>query len=371
MTKEIEVDFDAMKKNISQSPVLILVALIFLVIFLVSTVRIGRVSGEEVGILLNKLNGKINVINESGVRIYNGITSSFYVLDKTLQTLEMTEVKGRGDRLGKDNLKIKTVDGSDVYVDLKIQYRMNPEIADVVIQTSGPGNNYKKKWARDYIRALCRNYLGELTTEEFYDSSKRDAKIIMAQTEANKRLNPFGIYIDSIVIPQKPHFYAEYEAMIKRKKLADQAVLEEQSKAHAARQLQKTRIVEETNKKNVALEKFSGLMRQKIIDANAQAEQIQKAADEYYEQVSIGAVAVLYRKKQEAEGILARKTSEAKGIKALNEAMKGEGGKNLVKLEYARKLNEIQLTGKPFSIDGTVERFEHLQGAASTGRKGE
>ena len=56
-------------------------------------------------------------------------------------------------------------------------------------------------------------------------------------------------------------------------------------------------------------------------------------------------------------------------MQALNKAMEGEGGRNLVKLEYARKLKEINLRGKPFTIDGTVERFEHLKAAASTGRE--
>jgi hypothetical protein len=42
----------------------------------------------------------------------------------------------------------------------------------------------------------------------------------------------------------------------------------------------------------------------------------------------------------------------------------------MVKMEYARKLKDIIITGKPFTIQGTIERFEHLkEGAASTGRE--
>jgi regulator of protease activity HflC (stomatin/prohibitin superfamily) len=361
--------FKALEQIVKGGLIWLAIAFLVVVIFLFTTIRIGRVTGEQVGILLNKMNGKINVISQSGVKIYNGITSDFYVLDKTLQTLEMTEIKGRGDRKGKDDLKIKTIDGSDVYVDLKVQYRINPEIADVVITTSGPGDNFKGKWARDYTRSICRNHLGELTTEEFYDASKRNVKIMQAQKESNDRLNPFGINIDSIVIPQKPHFYKEYEEMIKKKKLADQGVLEEKSKALAAKQRQNTIIVEETNKKNVAIEQFKGQMRQKIIAAEAQGEKVKKSADAYFDQVTIGAEAALYQMTKNADGILARKKAEAQGIEALKEALEGEGGRNMVKLEYAKKLKKITLTGKPFTIQSKVERFEHLKGPASIVRK--
>jgi regulator of protease activity HflC (stomatin/prohibitin superfamily) len=216
-----KIDMQAAQKILEGNAPWAVAACVVLLLLLLSTVRIGKVSGEQIGLLLNRISGKIEVIDQSGVRIYNGLVSEFYVLDRTLQTLEMTAEASRGDRAGRDDLKIKTMDGSDVHVDLKIQYRIIPELAREVILSSGPGDNYKQKWARDYMRSTCRNYLGELTTEEFYDSSKRDAQLVLALNTGNERLRPFGINIDSIVIPKRPQFYAEYEEMIKKKKLAD------------------------------------------------------------------------------------------------------------------------------------------------------
>lgn len=348
-------------------------AALCVVILIFSTLRWGTITGEEVGVLLNRITGEMEVIEQSGVRIYNGFLSKLVVLDKTLQTLEMTEVEGRGERREKDDLKIKTVDGSDVYVDLKVQYRIIPSKADIVISTSGPGDLYKFKWVRDYVRTIARNRLGELTTEEFYDATKRDIKIDVAKLQVNDRLGLYGISVDHIVIPQRPHFYKEYEALIKRKKLADQAVLEEQSKALAAKQKQQTLIVQETNKKNVAVEQYEGRMTQLIIAANADAEKVKKQSDAYYDKVTIGAKAELYKLEKQANGILAQKKAEAEGIKALKAALEGEGGRNMVKFEYAKKLKGIKITGKPFTIQSTTERFEHLQdaAAASEGRKKE
>lgn len=361
-------NLEALKKILGSGLVPVGIAFVLIAAFCFMTIRIDTVSGEQVGIMLDRFSGEITVVEESGAKIYNGIRHSFSVLDKTLQTLEMTEARGRGDRSGKDDLKIKTIDGSDVYVDIKVQYRIMTAEADVVVTASGLRDNYKQKWARDYARSIVRNYLGELTTEEFYDASKRDAKLVLARNDLNTRLNPFGLNIGSIVIPQRPQFYAEYEEMIKKKKLADQAVLEEQSKALAAKQKQQTLIVQETNLKNVAVEQYEGAMRQAVIEAEADSNRLRKDAEAYYERVTINATAKLYEQIQTAEGIIAQKTAEAEGISEMNKALSAPGGRNMVKLEYARKLQGIAISGKPFTLEGHTERFEHLKPAASVGK---
>jgi len=362
-----KVDMQALQRVAGGALIWVGVAVLLLVSVLFNYIRFAKVRAEEVAIKLSKISGKIEVVTQPGTHRYNGITQRFFVLDKTIQSLEMTEATDRGDRMGRDDLKVKTIDGSDVYVDLKVQYAIDPNMADAVIRTSGPGDAYKQKWARDYVRAICRNYLGELTTEDFYDASKRDAKILTARNDANSRLKDYGIEIDNVVIPTRPHFYAEYEAMIKKKKLADQAVLEEQSKALAAKQKQETLIVQETNKKNVAVEQFKGEMQEKVIAAKAEGDKVQKGADAYFDRVTIGAGATFYAMEKEAEAILATKEAEAKGIEAMKKALEGEGGRNMVKLEYARKLRDVAISGKPFTLESHTSRFEHIPGAASAG----
>jgi len=357
---KVDINLQILRKLFGGSLMWLAAAFLVLAILLVTSIRVGRVEGTEVGLLLNKVTGKLEVIPQSGVRIYNGITNEFYVLEKTLQTLDMT---------GPDSLKIKTIDGSDVYVALKVQYRITPEKSDEVLQTSGPGNRYKIKWARDYVRSICRDHLGELTTEQFYDSSKRNAQIVKAKQEAKERLQRFGIQIDDIVVPQKPRFYAKYEELIKKKKLADQAVLEEQSKALAAVQVKETAKVDETAKKNVAVEQFRGEMQKKVIEAKAEADRTQRAADAYFKKFTVGADAEFYMLKQNAEATLARKKADAQGIEALKKALEGDGGRNMVKLEYAKKLKNLKISGQPYTVQSQTERFEHAVPAASEGRR--
>ena len=124
-----QVDLEALKKIMGGSLIWVALAFLVVVVFIFATIRVGRVTGEQVGVLLSKVSGKMTVIEQSGVRIYNGILGDFFILDRTIQTLEMrggrgedagagARRRGRARASAEDSLKIKTVDGSDVYVDL-------------------------------------------------------------------------------------------------------------------------------------------------------------------------------------------------------------------------------------------------------------
>jgi len=345
---------------------LILVALIAFLGY--KTFHLGEIKNTEVGVILNKITGESKVITQSGKHYYNSFTQVFYTLDKTQQIIEMTAVRNRGDRAGRDDIKVKTVDGSNVYVNLKIRYQItNPTKADLIIKTSGPGDAYKHKWIRDYTRALCRTNLGKLTTEEFYNNAaQRTAYLQEAKAKANKKLERFGLTILQIVMTNEPNFPREYTQKINERKRADQEVLKELSHFRAMKQKQLTIITEETNKKNVTIEEFRGKIARQNIKAEAEAEKVKKMAEAYYKTTTIDAQANLIATENKAKAILTQKRKEAEGIQAMTNALVGEGGRNMVKLEYAKRLQNIIINGQPYSIDNKLERFQHLYSPAAS-----
>lgn len=338
--------------------ILMVIALVLFIAFVAANIRIARVAGSEIGIKINDISGDIEVVAESGTVIYNGLISSFYLMDTADQRLEMTADTQRGDRRQQDDLRIKTIDGSDVYVDLTINYGVTRDKVDTVALTSGLGDAYKLKWVRDYSRSICRTVFGEMTTEEFYDASIREEKANKAKDELNSMLNPFGIEVRK-VIPEKFRFHQEYEEKIKAKKLADQEVEEQISKANAAQQDQIFRTVEATKKKEVFLATIDGQMQQLIVQAKANADKIVKEAEAYAVETMKGADAKFYEMEQNAEAITATKSAEAEALEKLASAMAGEGGRNIVKLEYAQRLKQMNVSGQPYSIDQESERMIH------------
>ena len=348
--------------------ILLLVALFLSALAISTTVRVERVSGTEVGIKVNNLNGNIEVITQSGTYIYNGILHTFHLMDTTVQRLEMTADANRGDKRSQDDLRIKTIDGSDVYLDLTINYRVLVDKIEEVIKTSGLGNAYKVKWIRDYSRSICRSVFGEMTTEQFYDASFRNEKALKAVNELNKNLKPFGVEVTK-VIAEKFRFHEEYEAKIRAKKLADQEVEEQISKANAAEQNQYFRTMEANKKKDVFVATFEGQMKQLLVQAKAEAEKEIKEAEAYEIKRKLGADARYYQEEKNSHAILARKSAEAEATKAMVKSLEGEGGMKIVKLSYADRLKDISMVGEPYTIQSTTERFSHIEEGASTQHK--
>ncbi|MEO0794788.1 MAG: SPFH domain-containing protein [Verrucomicrobiota bacterium] len=345
--------------------ILALSAMLLLSIAMLFTIRVQKVSGTEVGVKVNNLNGDLTVVPESGTYIYNGFLNSFHLLDTTVQRLEMTADSGRGDRAARDDLRIKTIDGSDVFLDLTINYQMRRDRIEEVVKTSGLGDAYKVKWVRDYARSVSRTVFGEMTTEQFYDASVRNEKALKTELEMNELLQPFGVEVTR-VIAEKFRFHPEYEDKIRAKKLADQEVEEQISKANAARQNQIFRTVEAEKKKDVFIASIEGGMRQLIVQAEAEANRQVKGAEAYAISTARGADAQYYQMEQNAKAILAQGSAEAEATEVMANALEGEGGRNLVKLAYASRLQSMNVTGQPYTISGETERFTHVQeGAAS------
>jgi regulator of protease activity HflC (stomatin/prohibitin superfamily) len=328
------------------------------------TFRVQRVSGTEVGIKVNNVTGDITVIAESGTNIYNGLLNSFHLLDMTVQRLEMVAQADRGNRSGRDDLRVKTVDGSDVFLDLTINYQLRRDMVEAVVVTSGLEDAYKFKWVRDYSRSICRAVFGEMTTEEFYDASVRNVKAQKAMEELNNELRPYGIEVSS-VIAEKFSFHAEYEERIRAKKLADQEVEEQVSKANASRQKQIFRVVEATKKKEVVLASYSGEMEKLIVEATANAERDVRQAEAYVIDTQLGADADFYSRDKNAQAILVTAQAEGEALTAMAKAYAGIGGVNLIKRAYAGKLAKMQITGQPFTIESKTERLSYKdEGAA-------
>lgn len=340
--------------------------MIWVFVFL-ATFTMGKVPPDKVGVLVNNLWHTHETYTQQGTYIYNAITSDLLLVDKREQTIELTMDENRGDRAGRDHIRVKTVDGSDVDVDVTINYSIIPEKVFVILQDCGVSGNYKA-WVRDYVRALCRYKLGELTTEEFYHSSNRKAKADAAQAELNAVLNPRGIQINSVQV-QHFEFYKEYQQKIAEKKLADQEVEEEKSKKLAAEEQQKTKIISATKAKEIRIAEVKGELTQTLVEAQGKAAKIRAEADSEFEKATRQKTALLYAAKQKAQGIQAERLAEAEGIRAFREALSSpEGAKNLVMMEYARRLKGMTFSGTPISLDNEVEVFEHRKGALKGGQ---
>lgn len=293
----------------------------------------------EVGVRTKKLFG-------SGIedRIYPpGATYFFFpflsdwaTFDISLQNLEMTSDRERGDRKGDDTVRFKTTDGNDIRVNVTVAWRIDPKKTPHLLARVGDSTiDVKEHLVRPACRAYVRDVLNEMHSEEYYVSSKRFEKAALAAKTLRKHLGPEGIIIEQVLLGEH-HFNKQYEKVIHDRKIAEQNAERLKSEALA---------VEAEARRN--LERARGDVQVSVAKAKGKSQQILIGAERRY-----------YEKQRESQALLAEKTARATGIERKNKALAGAGGRTLVKLRIAEALQGKPIIIVPAGSGANIQRLD-------------
>jgi len=329
------------------------------------------IEADEVAVIINNLTGGIKEIDRAGAVLYYPFIQDIYILDKRELVLELSAAQIDEKHPEGNPLMVKTIDGGDVILDLQIHYMIKPELAAHIALNTGVGNIYKEvykqKWLHDYARTICYYNYGELKIDEFPDSVKRDEKAKKARKELNELLNPHGYVVTSVNLSDY-RYYREYAEKIHERRLADKEVEEQQVRQEAARANQRKVIVEETKKLEVEVARFMGGLQKRIEEAEGRGAATREEADAYYIRVVNEADALYDKLAKEAKALLVELKAKANGLNELREALEGNGSRNLVRLEYAKRLKNAIIRGTPIrrldtELPQTIERFKYIEDA--------
>ncbi|HZS41668.1 MAG TPA: SPFH domain-containing protein [Polyangia bacterium] len=286
---------------------------------------VSHSTGEtEVGVLVCKISlgcGKKGVQDQlyppGSTNFFAPFIRDWYTFDTKVQNLEMIADTKRGDRGDRDDLQFKTTDGNDISMDVTVAWTIDPKHAPDLLQNVGESTvEVKEKLVRPMARTLVRDVLNELDSEAVYNSDKRFEKAERARMVLTEKLAPFGVIVSQVILHEH-RFNPEYEKVIHDRKLAEQRAQQLTSETEAA--------VQEALRN---LETARGKVASDIAEAAGALEQAKLTADAEY-----------YQQQQNADAILAERTAKAKAIAKRNEALRGSGGRAMVKLRVAEALD--------------------------------
>ena len=296
-------------------------------VVLVALVEAGCIShstGEtEVGVLVCKIGvgcAKKGVQDQlyppGSTTFFAPLIRDFYTFDTKVQNLEMSADVTRGDRKERDDIEFKTTDGNDISMDVTVAWTIDAKRAPDLLQNVGTSTTeVKEKLVRPIARTLVRDVLNELDSESVYNSDKRFEKAEKARQVLSDALSPHGVVISQVILHEH-RFHPEYEKVIHDRKLAEQRAQQLKSESEAAAQ---------EALRN--LETARGKVASEIAGATGELAQAKLEADAEY-----------YQNQQNADAILAERTARAQAIAKRNEALKGSGGRAMVKLKVAEAL---------------------------------
>ena len=267
-----------------------------------------------------------------------------YVFPKDLQVLELEgarEEEGHAFPGGRA-AHIQTSDGFFVDVDVTILYK----IADpyLVFTRLGTGRLFETNGIVPKAEPVLKQTLGELTTEEFYNSPLRSKKTEFAKDLLNKELTEYGIQVDQVLV-RYFRYSEEIQKNIEEKKLKDQLVFKNQAESRAAT---------EGAKLKKAIQEGQAAVDIKLQEGRAYI--TTKDADRD-----------LYVRSKRAEADLLVKLAEAKKTQLRNDALQGSGSDRMVALKMAdvyRGLEVLVLpsdgaTGvNPLNLEQTMKLLE-------------
>lgn len=267
---------------------------------------------------------------------------------RDLQVFEMTNfpITASRDARKEKAAHIQTSDGFFVDVDVSILYRIIDPYK--VITTVGPGMLYEDNGIIPKVEPKLKEALGELTTEEFYNSILREERAKRTQQLLNVELLPKGIEIQHVLV--RYFVYSEeIQRNIEEKKLKDQLVFTNQSKAKAS--------AEEAVVKKVKTE-GEAKIRVKLEEGKAYV--MKKNAEKD-----------LYVRTKMAEADLLVSLANAKKTELINQSYQNKGADKLIGLKMAevyKGLDMILLSSSgpdginPLNLEESLRMFGVGQG---------
>jgi regulator of protease activity HflC (stomatin/prohibitin superfamily) len=267
-----------------------------------------------------------------------------YLFPKDLQVLDLTgsrEEASREATISKP-AHIQTSDGFFVDVDASILYKIiDPYL---VFTRLGAGRAFETSGLVPKAEPVLKQALGELTTEEFYNSPARSAKAELSKTLLNQELASYGLQIDHMLV-RYFRYTEEIQKNIEEKKLKDQLAFKNQAEARAATEGAKLKKIIQEGQAKVDIKLQEG--RAYITTKDAERD--------------------LYVRKKRAEADLLVKLADAKKTQLRNEALQGSGSDRMVGLKMAEVYKGLEIVilpsdgvngVNPLNLEQTLKLFE-------------
>src|SRR5262249_44697272 len=194
----------------------------------------------------------------------------------------------------------------------------------VVSPRLGTGRACETNGIMPKAEPVLKQTLGELTTEEFYNSPLRSAKIRLAEELLNRNLAEYGLQVDHVLV-RYFRYTEEIQKNVEEKKLKDQLVFKNQAEGRAATEGAKLMKVSQEGQAAVKIKLQEGQAYITMKDAERD----------------------LYVRKKQAEADLLVKLAEAEKTQLRNDALQGAGSDRMVGLKMAEVYKGLEILVLP------------------------
>jgi regulator of protease activity HflC (stomatin/prohibitin superfamily) len=240
------------------------VALIAGLVFIFLGLTIVSVGPSERMVVFNRLTGDLGNPRGPGITVVNPITTSYRIYDMSRQTYTMSALRDEGEIQGDDSVSARTSGGQEVFVDLTMIYRIDPNKINQV-HVAWPNDRYRTELIRPLLRSTIRDAVSLFDVESVYQ--ERDSIQRQIQEEVVSKMEAEGFLVTEILV-RNITFTSEYALAIENAQIAEVKIRE-----------QEFRVREVEQQAAQARERAEGEAAARLIQAEAEAEALRLLAE--------------------------------------------------------------------------------------------
>jgi regulator of protease activity HflC (stomatin/prohibitin superfamily) len=234
------------------------------VIFFALGQTIVVVGPRERMVVFNRVTGNLATPREPGLTIINPITTSYRIYDTARQTYTMSASFSEGQVQGDDAVTARTSDGQEVFLDMTLIYRIDPEKVNL-IHVNWPDETYRDNFVRPLLRDVVRDVISTFSVERVYQ--ERATIDVEMEAVLGPILDGEGLELVDVLI-RDINFTPEYATAIENAQIAEVEIRQQEFRVRTAEQEAAQREARAQGEANA-----------RLIEAEAEAQALQLLAD--------------------------------------------------------------------------------------------
>jgi regulator of protease activity HflC (stomatin/prohibitin superfamily) len=229
------------RKSGGPAGALIVIGAIVGVLFFVASSGLILVGATQVAVIFQSVGGDPATNSlwstplKSGVHIIAPIINEPFYYSTEIRNYTMSKTANEGAQGGDDSVAVRTKDGQQVYIDVSLLYRVDPDKANQVHLRFR--ERYEMDFVRPTVRASVRDVISGYVVEDILGEKRNEIQIKLHEVNVAK-FSEVGLELRELLL-RNITFSDEYIQAVEQKQVAQQQVEQAKQEAERARTLAK------------------------------------------------------------------------------------------------------------------------------------
>ncbi|MCU0476519.1 MAG: SPFH domain-containing protein [Anaerolineae bacterium] len=176
------------------------------------------VEPAQVAVVFQTVSGQLETPRRAGTHIIIPILQEATIYPIVQQQYTMSGVSEGGQERGDDAVRVRTIDGQEVIIDVTVIYRINPD--DVNIVHERWQNRYENDLIRPILRGFVRDAVSRFRAEAVYGESRTVIQEAI-ETDMRNRMQQDGFEVTDLIIRNVTFSSEEFADSIERVQIAE------------------------------------------------------------------------------------------------------------------------------------------------------